>query len=286
MNIKSILMCPECKCSLNEHLECSNCNNTFTYKNGVFDVVSQKLSHDQEILWKFADEMIESDNALNNENLSNSEDETDWEKDYLSRKNKETIEAEQKLHEHSVKLIETFSGTVCDLATGMGRMLQRLLDSENKNFDIVCTDIDKRVLMWTRKTKQTDDKKVSYIATDGRYLSIKDNSFDYVTSFAAFGNIPECDKVAKELYRVLKPNGKIVIIGNYIDKESKSFELAQSKGLERGIVKEFLVDDLEKAGFENINSTVVAKALWAENPYDLLPVANDMYYYCVIQGEK
>lgn len=84
----------------------------------------------------------------------------------------------------------------------------------------------------------------------------------------------------------MKPSGKIIIVGNYIEKGSKSFELARSRGLEKGLVEEFLVNDLEKAGFKNITSTVVAKALWAENPYDVLPVANDMYYYCVIQAEK
>lgn len=184
MNVKSILMCPECMCSLADNLECSNCKNIFVYKNGVYDVVSQKLSNSQEILWQITDEMIENENPTD---LSNSNDELDWVKDYFCRKNKETLEAEQKLYDYSIKLIEDFSGTVCDLATGMGGMLQRLLNSKNKAFDIVCTDIDKRVLMWTRKIKQTDDKRVSYVACDGRYLSITDNSFDYITSFGHLG---------------------------------------------------------------------------------------------------
>ena len=49
-------------------------------------------------------------------------------------------------------------------------------------------------------------------------MSIKDNSFDFITSVAAFGNIPESDKVAKELYRILKENGKLIIQGLYIGK--------------------------------------------------------------------
>ena len=207
-------------------------------------------------------------------------------KDYNAHKNKETLEAQKMQREHMDSLIEGFSGIVCDLATGMGSMLQKILNANNKNFSIVCTDIDKRMLMWTRKLKQTDNHRVFYIATDGRYMSIKDKSFDYITSLAAFGNIPENDKVAKELYRILKPNGKIVIQGNYIEKGSESFELAQSKGLERGLVEEYLINDLKNAGFENIISTVVAEAVWAENPYDLLPVAGDTNRYCIIQAER
>ncbi len=138
----------------------------------------------------------------------------------------------------------------------------------------------------TRKNKKTDDSRVFYIATDGRYMSVKGDSFDYITSVAAFGNIPESDKVAKEMYRILKPKGKLIIEGSYIEKGSKSFELAKSMGLEKGMVEEYLTQELNNAGFKNIESTVVAKAIWAENPYDMLPVAGDMQYFCIIQAEK
>lgn len=69
---------------------------------------------------------------------------------------------------------------------------------------------------------------------------------------------------------MLNPNGKIVIQGCYIEKDSKSFELAKSKGLERGMVEEYLINDLKNAGFENIISTVVA---------------GDTQRYCIIQAE-
>lgn len=284
MNIKNILMCPECKKGLSENLKCDICNNEYGLKYGVYDAVSQKLSGNQEILWRITDEQIESKESPNNK--SGKADTPDWVKDYYSRISDETKQAQQKQNDHMKQLVNTLSGTVCDLATGMGGSLQRLLNAETKDFYIVCTDIDRRVLAMTRKNKKTDDSRVFYIATDGRYMSVKDDSFDYITSVAAFGNIPESDKVAKELYRTLKPNGKIIIEGTYIDKDSKSFELAKSLGLEKGMVEEYLIHELKNAGFKNIESTVVAKAIWAENPYDRLPVAGDMQYFCVIQAEK
>lgn len=280
--IQDLLMCPLCKCGLSENLECKKCGNKFSYDHGVFDVVSSKLSSNQEILWEITDDMIENDSEVTKQK----EEHNAGIKDYDAYKNKETVEAQKKHGEYMESLIEGFSGIVCDLSTGMGSMLQKMLNAKNKNFSIVCTDIDKRILMWTRKLKQTDDQRVSYIATDGRYMSIKDKSFDYITSLAAFGNIPENDKVAKELYRMLKPKGKIVIQGSYIEKGSKSFEIAQSKSLERGLVEEYLINDLKNAGFENIKSTVVAEAVWAENPYDLLPVAGDTQRYCIIQAQR
>ena len=248
-------------------------------KYGVYAVVSEKLSSNQTVLWKITDEMIESEEESYMEKPA-------WIDDYYARLSNETKQGREKQDEFMNQLINSFSGVVCDLATGRGGSLQRLLDSKSKNFNIVCTDIDKRILAMTRKNKKTDDSRVSYLATDGRYMSVKDNSFDYITSIAAFGNIPESDKVAKELYRILKPNGKLIMQGDYIEKGTKSFELAKSMGIEKGMVEEYLIHELENAGFKNVTSTVLATAIWAENPYDRLPVAGDMQYFCVIQAEK
>ena len=279
MNIIELLMCPECKSGLSEDLKCSGCHAEYGFKYGVYDVVSRKLSSSQEIRWKITDDMIES-------NEKSYMEEPKWVNDYNSRLSDETKQAQQKQGEFMDELINSLSGTICDLATGRGQNLQRLLNSEAKDFNIVCTDIDRRILAMTRKIKKTDDARVFYIATDGRYMSVKDDSFNYITSFAAFGNIPESDKVAKELYRILKPHGKLIIQGGYIEKGSKSYELAKSWGIEKGMVEEYLTKELENAGFKKVTSTVVAKAIWAENPYDGLPVAGDMQYFCVIQAEK
>lgn len=186
IKIQNLLMCPKCKCGLSETLQCKKCGKKFSYEHDVFDVVSPELSGKQEWQWDITDEMIENDietaKQKGNDNASI--------KDYNAHKNKETLEAQKMQREYMENLIEGFSGIVCDLSTGMGSMLQRLLNANNKNFSIVCTDIDKRILMCTRKLKQTDDNRVFYVATDGRYMSIKDKSFDYITSLAALGNIP------------------------------------------------------------------------------------------------
>ncbi|HBL83965.1 MAG: hypothetical protein A2Y17_04020 [Clostridiales bacterium GWF2_38_85] len=281
-NVLDILICPECKCKLSGDLKCNACGNQYSFKYGVYNIISSKLSVNQTIYWKITDEILE--NEIEAQTQETNED--NWTRDYYNRKNQETKDAEKLHHEYMNNLITNLSGDVCDLATGMGGMLEKLLNSSNKDFNIVCTDISDRILAWTRKIKPTDDNRVSYVATDGRYMSIKDESFDYITSFAGFGNIPEGDKVAKELYRLLKPNGKIIIQGSYIQKGAKSFELAKKHNLERGLVEDYLIEDLKNAGFENIVSTVVAEAVWAENPYDLIPVAGDTQRYCIIQAQR
>lgn len=278
---QDLIICPKCRCGLDSHLKCPVCNEQYASKYGVYQIISQELSGSQRIYWEVTDEMIE-------DSLPHPTGAVDGNlvKDYDSLKNEETKRAEQLQNQAMDTLIRNFSGTVCDLATGRGGMLSRLLRSPNKDFSIVCTDIDPHILAWTRKLMQTDDARVSYIATDGRYLSLKSNSFDYVTSYAGFGNIPESDKVAAELYRILKPGGTLAIQGNYILKGSKSHRIAKEHGLERGMIEEYLTEALQNAGFKEVTSTIAAEAVWAENPYDLLPVAGDLQRYCIIQAVK
>ena len=276
INIVDILMCPECKSSLTNTLECRKCNSKYTLENGIYNIVSKKLSADQAILWKISDEEIYG-NCSNTINSSN---------DYQSRKNAGTLKAEEKHQEYIEKVVPGISGIVCDLATGLGNMLNNLVNYGNKNMEIICTDIDKRVLMLTKKRLNLVENSVSFVATDGRYLSIKNDSFDFITSRAVFGNIPETEKIASEMYRVLQPKGKIIVIGTFIEKDSKSFKLAESIGIGQGMVEEYLIGVLADTKFHEINSTIVAKAEWAENPYDLIPVAGDMQYYYVLEAEK
>ena len=274
-NVKSILMCPECKVQLSDNLKCDICNHIYEFKHGVYNVISINLSDISEFLWR---ELDETGMPIIDGNP--------WDTSYYyKRLNKETLEGIEKQNEYMKKLINNFSGTVCDLATGGGTMLQKLLASDNKAFKIVCTDINNHQLMLTREHYKINDDRVFYVATDGRYMSIQNESFDYITSLSGFGNIPEAEKVAKEMYRTLKPGGKIVLQDTFIEKDSRSYELAQSVGVERGSVEEYLIEDLEKAGFKNIVSTVVAQAIWAENEYDLIPATGDMQYFAVIQAE-
>lgn len=277
----NLIICPKCRCRLDSTFLCPVCNEQYSSKYGVYNIVSQDLSGNQKIYWEVTDEMIE-DSVPRPDGIAD----TSLIGDYESRKNEETKLAEQMQERAMDAVIAQFTGRVCDLATGRGIMLSSLLRSPNKNFSIVCTDIDPHILAWTRKLLQTDDTRVSYVAADGRYLSLESDSFDYVTSYAGFGNIPESDKVAAELYRILKPGGMLAIRGNYILKGSNSHMLAKEHGLERGMIEEFLTEDLKNAGFGEIRSTVVAEAVWAENPYDVLPAAGDLQRYCIIQAVK
>lgn len=281
MNIHDLIICPKCRCLLSEDLECSSCKGHYSLRYGVYNLISEELSASQVSHWKIEDEAFENSDAF----LKQQAQDDKWDKDYISKKNAETLAAEEKSNQYTETLLKNISGTVCDIATGMGRMLRKLLNASAET-QIVCTDIDPKVLAQTRLILKTDDSRVHYVASDGRYLALKDDSFDYVTSFAAFGNVPDTDIVARELYRILKPGGKMIVQGIYIEKGSKSHELAKQYNLEKGLVEEYLIECLSNIGFKNIESTIVASAVWAENPYDLIPAAGDIQKFSVIQAVK
>ena len=287
-DIKSLLACPACQIPLPQDLRCPACGTQYGQKYGVFDIVSPKLSGNQEILWRITDEAIEAaDEPQSAENQANQAVQDELTRDYAAKLNQESQEAERVAATNFYRRLYQLplKGLVCDLATGMGGMLRTLLGVQ-REFDIVCTDIDRRMLAWTRKQINTDDDRVSYVATDGRHLAFVDNTFDCVTSFAAFGNIPQGDKVARELYRALKPGGKLLFRENLVDEDSASFAQGREWGLENGITERTLTAGLKAAGFKKITVTTAAKAIWVENPFDRLPVAGDMNYYCIVKAVK
>ena len=251
---------------------------------GVYDMVSDVLSGAENSHWRITDEMLEA-GVHDTAGLSNNADEPDADKDYQSRKNKETLAAEAQHKDAMKRRLSGVSGLVCDLATGEGHMLRTLL-AAGGDTRIVCTDIDWRVLAMTRKRLQTDDDKIAYVAADARHMPFADDSFDCVTSYAGFGNIPDSVQVAKELFRILKPGGTLFLQANFIEKGSKSHALTKQYGVETGMVEEAFIQCLEQAGFRRVQSAAVAQAIWAENPYDLLPVAGDTYLYNIVQADK
>ena len=101
MDVKNIIVCPKCRCSLDDKLCCKECNTQYSKYYDVYDIVNPELSSNQEILWNITDEDLA--NQTNTNERQSIED--DWTKDYFSRKNKETIIAEQKLAHKTMELL-------------------------------------------------------------------------------------------------------------------------------------------------------------------------------------
>lgn len=106
----------------------------------------------------------------------------------------------------------TASDKVLDVGCGWGRMIVGIL-RERPQTKITGIDITHELLLRARKVieEEIGDAHVQFICTSGDNLPFEDCSFDVVVSTRVFQYIPEPDKAASELFRVLRPGGRSVV---------------------------------------------------------------------------
>ncbi len=82
--------------------------------------------------------------------------------------------------------------------------------SENNN-EVFGMDISLRMACYAKARSGIFNSQLDFTAADVRYLPFKNNSFDLIISSSTCDHFPEIDSALKELYRVLKPNGTLII---------------------------------------------------------------------------
>ncbi|MBD2412201.1 methyltransferase domain-containing protein [Nostoc calcicola FACHB-3891] len=100
--------------------------------------------------------------------------------------------------------------TVLDVACGTGE-LERLLLTEHSTLKIVGVDISEEMLA-IAKEKCSVYPQVSFHTASASALPFADDSFDVIVSASSFHYFSEPLAALIEMQRVLKPNGKVVIL--------------------------------------------------------------------------
>ena len=90
-------------------------------------------------------------------------------------------------------------GSVLDLGSGTGASF-----SDLTNFDVTAVDPDEQML-----SLNNFDKKV---VGKGEELPFNENSFDNVLCCFVWRNVDDTEKALSEVYRVLKPGGKFILL--------------------------------------------------------------------------
>ena len=90
-------------------------------------------------------------------------------------------------------------GSVLDLGSGTGASYSNLI-----NFDVTALDPDERMLSLNNFEKKVVGK--------GEDLPFNKNSFDNVLCCFVWRNVSDTEKAQSEIYRVLKPGGKFILL--------------------------------------------------------------------------
>lgn len=106
----------------------------------------------------------------------------------------------------TMQVLDLASGT-CDLAIQMGKKL-------HGTGCLIASDINETMLSIGRE-RMTDNglvKNIEYKIANAEDLPFEDNRFDLVTMAFGLRNVTNKDKALSEIYRVLKPGGKCLVL--------------------------------------------------------------------------
>jgi len=102
-----------------------------------------------------------------------------------------------------------------DVGCGSGILIKNLL-ALNSNIKLYGLDITPKMVE-VAKRKFINDPDVEITLGSAIKMPYKDNSFDYVTCASSFHHHPDPLQSAKEMVRVLKPGGKLLILDMCIE---------------------------------------------------------------------
>jgi ubiquinone/menaquinone biosynthesis C-methylase UbiE len=139
---------------------------------------------------------------------------------------------------------------VLDVGAGTGRMSKHLAEIVGHTGLVISEDISECMLAVGKRL--IGSHRIQFICDDICALSLKTNTFDKVLCFSAFPHFIDPLRALKEMYRVLRPGGKLLILHNCCSKQLNEFH-ANLDGI---VCKDFLlgtqemVPILHQAGFE------------------------------------
>lgn len=101
-----------------------------------------------------------------------------------------------------------------DLCCGTGQMVHYLCKTVGKNTEVIGLDFNEEMIKVGYKRLEQSIKDYKFKLINGNVLELpfNNNTFDCITIAFGLRNVPDKKKALLEIYRVLKPGGKLVCL--------------------------------------------------------------------------
>ena len=100
--------------------------------------------------------------------------------------------------------------------------------------ELKITAIDYSIEMLEKAERKFKDSSIQFLKMDAQDMGFTNNYFDVVVGSLILSVVPDADKCIKEMIRVLKPNGEIIIFDKFSPKDK---ELSPLKKAVRPLIK-------------------------------------------------
>lgn len=105
------------------------------------------------------------------------------------------------------------SEQLLDVGTGTGIVTREAAKASGGSLQVVGVDLSQGMLdvAEARASAERLSGQITYRRMDAEALSLEDGSFDVVTSLFALAHFPSPASALREMYRVLRPGGRVVV---------------------------------------------------------------------------
>jgi len=161
----------------------------------------------------------------------------------------ETIMEKGKMSEWRAILWKEARGKVLEVGVGTGKNIEYYPD----NIEVTAIDFSEKMLARAKNKAQKLSKRVDLLLMDVQNLDFPDETFDTIITTCVFWSVPDAVKGLKEIKRVCKKDGQIIMLEHV--KSKNKFIGALMEVLNPIIVRIIganinrdTVENLEKAG--------------------------------------
>lgn len=146
---------------------------------------------------------------------------------------------------------------VLDIGSGSGTDLLIAATLVGKQGKVVGIDITDAMIEKAKKAVVHHGfSNIFLLKADAESLPIEDNSVDVVISNGVINLVPDKEKVFKEIYRVVKPDGMLsiadIVLGNPISEQSRQDPKLWAECIVGAALEERYLRIIEKVGFTNV----------------------------------